>query len=109
MVEMFLEFAGQHGQHRVVAQLVVVVKVFIAERDAGDALHRQGLDRVLGVGRVAAVLEAGSEARVRPSTLLAASSSKASASDVIVPPSNEATTARPATGANAPYRVRSAG
>jgi len=42
-----------------VAQLVVVVEVFVAERDAGDALHHQGLDRVLGVGRVTTVLEAG--------------------------------------------------
>ena len=39
------ELAGQHRHHRVVAQLVVVVEVLVAERDADDALHHQRLDR----------------------------------------------------------------
>jgi hypothetical protein len=53
-----LQLAGQHRHHRVVAQLVVVVQVFVAEGDAGDPLHQQRLQTVHGIGRVAAVLEA---------------------------------------------------
>ena len=34
------ELAGQHRQHRVVAQLVVVDQVLVAQRDAEHALHR---------------------------------------------------------------------
>jgi hypothetical protein len=41
------------------AELVVVVQVLIAERDADGALHYQGFHRVLDGDRVAAVLEAG--------------------------------------------------
>jgi hypothetical protein len=55
------ELAGQHRHHRIMAELVVVVQVLVAERDADGALHHQGLHRVLDVGRVAAVLEAGGQ------------------------------------------------
>ena len=53
--------AGQNRQHRVMAQLIVVVQVLIAKRDADDALHHQGLDMVvhqLGATRLA---EAGGQ------------------------------------------------
>ena len=35
------QLAGEHGQHRIVAQLVVVEQVLVAERDAEDALADQ--------------------------------------------------------------------
>src|ERR671932_1069325 len=41
------------------AQLVVVVEVFIAKRTTNNPLHHQRLDRMLGVGGMAAVPEAG--------------------------------------------------
>ena len=40
------ELAREHGHHRVVAELVVVGQVLVAERDAEHALHQQYLDRV---------------------------------------------------------------
>ncbi len=42
-----LELADQGRQHRIVAQLVVVDEVLVAQREAADALHQQGLDGVL--------------------------------------------------------------
>ena len=44
------------------AELVVVIEILIAQRNADNPLHHQRLDRVLGIGRVAAVLEAGRQA-----------------------------------------------
>jgi hypothetical protein len=44
------------------AQLVVVVQVLVAERDADDPLHHQGLDGVLRQFRIALVAEAGGKA-----------------------------------------------
>src|SRR3954469_1326658 len=41
------------------AELVVVVEVLITQRNANNPLHHQRLDGMLGVGRIAAVLEAG--------------------------------------------------
>ena len=41
-----LQLAGQHRQHRVVPQFVVVVQVLIAQRNADHALHHHGLDLV---------------------------------------------------------------
>src|SRR4051812_12631077 len=41
------------------AELVVVVEVLITQRNADNPLHHQRLDGMLGVGRIAAVLEAG--------------------------------------------------
>jgi hypothetical protein len=55
------EFAGQGRQHRVVAQLVVIDQVLVAERDAEHALGHHRLDRVLDLGLDPTVVEAGRE------------------------------------------------
>jgi hypothetical protein len=57
-----LQLAGEHGQHRIVPQLVVVDQILVAERDAEDALADQRGDRVLDPLRVAGIAEAGGEA-----------------------------------------------
>src|SRR5689334_12432969 len=44
------------------AELVVVVEILVAERNADNPLHHQRLERVLGVGGIAAVLETGRQA-----------------------------------------------
>jgi hypothetical protein len=40
----------------------VVVEILITERNADNPLHHQRLERMLGVGQIAAVLEAGRQA-----------------------------------------------
>jgi hypothetical protein len=77
----------------------VIVEVFVAQCDADDTLHRQGFDGMFGEHRVAAVLEAGGKAAVRPSTLSVAPSNSAPASDVMAPASKPAVTPRPSTRA----------
>ena len=61
-----LQLAGQHRQHRVMAQVVVVVQVLIAKRDADDALHHHGLDLVLHQLRGACIGEAGGKPLGQP-------------------------------------------
>ena len=51
------QLAGQHRQRRVVAQLVVVNEIFVAQRNPEDALPDQRADLVLGQFRPAAVGE----------------------------------------------------
>ena len=58
--------AGQHRQHRVVAQLVVVDQVFVAQRDAEHPLPDQGRHRVLDQIRHPAVLEAAGKPLDQP-------------------------------------------
>ena len=53
-----LELASQHPQHRVVAKVIVVVEVLIAQRDAEHALRDERGDRVLDKPRVPSVAEA---------------------------------------------------
>src|SRR3954464_15283733 len=48
------------------AELIVVVEILIAERNADNPLHHQRFDRMLGVGRIAAVLETGRQAMGQP-------------------------------------------
>ena len=87
------ELAGQHRHHRVMAQLVMVVEVLVAERDAEHALADQRRHRVLDQLRPAT--DRGSRrqsARPDPIARSVAPSSSAPASEVIVPPSNAATT-----------------
>jgi hypothetical protein len=57
-----LQLAGEHGQHRVMPQPVVVDQVLVAERDADHALTDQGRHLVLDPLRRACVLEARREA-----------------------------------------------
>jgi hypothetical protein len=56
-----LQLARQHCQHRITAQVIVVVQVLIAQRDADDALHHHRLDLVLYQFRCARVGKAGGE------------------------------------------------
>ena len=58
-----VELAGERRQHRVVAQLVVVDQVLVAERDAEHPLRHHRLDRVLDLRLDATVVEAGREPR----------------------------------------------
>ena len=53
------ELAGQDRHHRVVAQLVVVVQIFVAERNAEHALANQCADLVFDQIGAAMVGEAG--------------------------------------------------
>ena len=41
-----LELADQGREHGIVAQLVVVEQILVAQRDPGNPLHEHGLDRV---------------------------------------------------------------
>jgi hypothetical protein len=56
------ELAGQHRHHRIVAQLVMVDQVLIAERDPDHPLADQRGHRVLDPPPVAPIAEAGREA-----------------------------------------------
>jgi hypothetical protein len=93
------ELAGEDRQHRVVAELVVVHDVLVPERDAEDALADQGGDLMLDPLRHPGVAEARGEAAARLMARCVAPSSSAPAFEVIAPPSKEATTRRPSTGA----------
>jgi hypothetical protein len=53
-----LEPVGEQREHRVVAQLVVIVHVLVAERDAHDPLPDQGRQGVHHLVLLAVVLEA---------------------------------------------------
>jgi hypothetical protein len=53
------ELASQRGQHRVTAQLVVVVQILVAKRDRHNVLHHQRVHRVLDQLRITPILEAG--------------------------------------------------
>ncbi len=60
------ELAGEGCHDWIVAELVVVVEVFVAERYADDALQDQGLDLVLDEQWIARVAEAGRHAPGQP-------------------------------------------
>ena len=57
-----LELAGEDRHHRVMAQLIVVDQVLVAERQSEHPLADQRLDLVLDQPRAAKVAEAGGEA-----------------------------------------------
>ncbi len=63
-----LELAGQHRHQRVVAKLIVIVQVFVAERDAEHALPDERSDRVLDEPRVSRVAETSREPSNQPQT-----------------------------------------
>jgi hypothetical protein len=44
------------------AELVMVVEILITKRNADNPLHHQRFERMLGIGGIAAVLEAGCQA-----------------------------------------------
>ena len=60
------QLVRQRRQHRVMAELVVVIEILIAQRNADNPLHHQRLDRVLGVGGITTILEAGRQATGQP-------------------------------------------
>ena len=60
------QLAGQHRQRRVVAQLVVINEIFVAQRNPEHALPDQRADLVLGQLRPAAVGETGGEPLDQP-------------------------------------------
>jgi hypothetical protein len=57
------KLAGQRREHRVVAQLVVVNQVLIAERDAEHPLRHHGRDAVLDLRLGTAIGKAGRKPR----------------------------------------------
>ena len=95
-----LQLASQHREHRVAAQLVVVVQVLITQSNADHALHHHGLDRAFHQLRCARIGEQEANRSVSRIARSVWPSSSAPASEVIAPPSNEATTSRPPTGGN---------
>jgi len=65
-----VQLARQHRKRRVLAQLVVIVQVFIPQCQAEDALSHQGLDLMLDIARVASIDEAVGEATHQPEALI---------------------------------------
>ena len=100
-------------QHRIMAELVMVVEVLIpssglstklrlvepwasvAQRNADNSLHYQRLDRMLGVGEMAAVLEAGCQTPSQAQHPVCRPQQQGTGVAGVAPPANEATTARP--------------
>ena len=60
------QLAGQHRERRVLAQLVVIVEIFVAQRQAEDALPHQRRDPMLDVASVTPIDEAVGEAAHQP-------------------------------------------
>jgi hypothetical protein len=56
-----LQFTGQHTERWILAQLVVIVEVFVAQHQTEDPLPNQRLDPVLDVADIALICEATSE------------------------------------------------
>ena len=56
-----LQLPGQHGEHRIVAQLVVVDEIFVAESDGEHPLADQRRQQMLHQVRTAMILETGGE------------------------------------------------
>jgi len=80
--------------------LVMIDQIFIAQRNPKHALSDQRPDLMLDQIRRAAVGETVRKPIDEPDPRSVAPSSKAPPSEVIRPPSNPATTARPSTRAN---------
>ena len=57
-----LELAGEEAEHGVVAQVVVVVQILVAQGEAGDALGHERGNGVCGEARIAVVGEAAGDA-----------------------------------------------
>jgi hypothetical protein len=94
------QLAGQHRHDRVVPQLVVIDDIFIAQRNAKDALADHCRHGVLDQLLRAAVAETPRKPIDQPDRLVRCPSNSPPASEVILPPSKAATTERPSTRAN---------
>ncbi len=96
-----LELAQQHRQQRVVPQMVVIVEVLVAQRQAKHPLADQRVEP--GARSARDRDDPRSTAQTARSVRSPDPSRPAAdppASDVIIPPSNDASTRRPSTGAN---------
>src|SRR5271169_5662080 len=89
------ELAGQNRHHRIVAQLVMIDQILVTQRDPKHPLADQRANLMLDEN----CRTHNANRPTRPIARSAAPSSNAPASDVIAPPSNEATTSRPSTRA----------
>ena len=61
-----LQLAGQHRHHRIMAQLVVIIDVLIAERHPEHPLSNQRGDKVLDIFRASLIDEASGKAPNQP-------------------------------------------
>jgi hypothetical protein len=61
-----VQLARQHRECRILAQLIVIVEVLIAQRQAEDALSDQGRDLMLDVASLTPIDEAVGEAAHQP-------------------------------------------
>ena len=86
--------ARDKAQHGIMAQFIVIVEVFIAKRDAMNALGEQRFDRVLDAVLPAAICEQAATCRDRPRTRSASRNNNAPAFEVMAPPSKAAVTFR---------------
>jgi hypothetical protein len=93
------QLAGQRRHRRVVTQLVVIDQVFVARRQREKPLPNQRSDGVLDQLRDATVGETLANRSTSRIARSVAPSSSAPASELILPPSNPTTTARPSTRA----------
>jgi hypothetical protein len=91
------KLAGDNRQHRIVPQFIVVVDLFIAQRDANHPLQNHRADLMLHQFRHRRVDEARSKPLGQPNRPVRLAQQQCG---VIAPPSNAATTWRPSTGAN---------
>jgi hypothetical protein len=82
-----------------VAQLIVVIQVFVAERDPEDPLTDQRRDLVLDQFLAPVVVKARREPINEPDCAISRSSRSPPASEEMLPPSKPATTSRPSTAA----------
>ena len=87
--------AEQHAENGIGAQLVMVDDVFMAPRQAEQALRDQGLHFMQHVGAMAPVAKAGGGAIDESNALSVVPSSSAPASEETMPPSKSASTRRP--------------
>jgi hypothetical protein len=60
------QLARQHRKRRILAQLIVIVQVFVAQCQAEDALSHQRLDLMLDIAGVAPIVEAVGETTHQP-------------------------------------------
>ncbi len=90
-----LQLARQHRHQRIVAKLVMVVQVLIAERDAVHALPDQRGDGMLNEPRVSGVAETSRKPSNQIEPSVRRPNSRPPASDVSAPPSKAAMTGRP--------------
>ena len=86
--------AGQQRQQRITAQLVVIVEVFVSQRQRIDPLRDQLPDLMLDAPGIAPVSKQAARRGSRLMRRSTSRNSRASPSELITPPSNRALTWR---------------